>query len=584
MDFQGFSKKRKLDADTVETKKLCIRNEYCLPTTAGDVDQVLTSLGGNVTSWEDVTPTESKGDLLYFSSLPRQFSYSDGSTLRNLANTTGNLGSLTIPANSMQVGDVYTLKVIGQLRASTTTGPIFFRFQTRSDAQVLADSGDVTVSVDQATGTAIDPTVPFELKVYFVVRSDPIVPTPDNVYTYAQLTWNDYPISAGKSYMEVFPAPPYSWNNSADVDVSAYALVATPGNAEVRVQSYTLEKQFVGYENIGSFTNQSLSTTSDVQFKSVTVPGTSGDINLFSSGRITGSRLDIANTTGDAIIAMQAPAGNNVTWSSGGTTNNDASVGLLANNRAFMTLGGNNQAFTTYRGAVVNAIKFGVPQSINPTLQWCIEQTAATNDMRIAYLPLTASRLEPLIIEPDLVTASKLNINGQYTLPDADGTVGQSLTTDGSGTVTWDTPAERSFAEIAILNNALATTIAAVDQWIPVAGSAINGPRSADFTPIGPAIAYTGSATKTFRVSANVSWECENKQDLCGLGIQKNANIIASSEQNANVDDNNTYPRNCSSSCIVSLSASDLITVAVRNRNDVDNILVSWMNLTITEI
>ena len=69
----------------------------------------------------------------------------------------------------MTVGDVYTLKVIGQLRAFTTTGPIFFRFQVRSDAQVLADSGVDTVSVDQATGTAFDPIIPFELKVYFVV-------------------------------------------------------------------------------------------------------------------------------------------------------------------------------------------------------------------------------------------------------------------------------------------------------------------------------------------------------------------------------------------------------------------------------
>jgi hypothetical protein len=157
------------------------------------------------------------------------------------------------------------------------------------------------------------------------------------------------------------------------------------------------------------------------------------------------------------------------------------------------------------------------------------------------------------------------------------------MTTDGSGHVTGET-SQRSFAEIAILNNSLATLIAAVDQWIPVRGNAINGPRSADFTPIGQAISYTGSATKTFKVSANVSWECENNQDLCGLGIRKNANIIASSEQNANVDDNNTYPRNCTSSCIVSLSTGDLITVAVRNRNDTDNILVSWMNLSVVEV
>ena len=177
---------------------------------------------------------------------------------------------------------------------------------------------------------------------------------------------------------------------------------------------------------------------------------------------------------------------------------------------------------------------------------------------------------------------NKLNVNGAYTFPDADGTVGQSLETDGSGNVTWQA-SSRSFAEVAILNNSLATLISAVDQWIPVRGNAINGPRSADFTPIGQAIAYTGD-NKTFKVSANVSWECENKTDLCGLGIQKNAIIIANSEQNANVDDNNTYPRNCTSSCLVSLTTGDLITVSVRNRADADNIVVSYMNFSIIQV
>jgi hypothetical protein len=80
---------------------------YILPLQRGTFGEVLTSEGGTSTSWQALQPAESKGDLLYFSSLPRQFSYSDGITLRNLANTTGNLGSLTIPANSMQVGDVH---------------------------------------------------------------------------------------------------------------------------------------------------------------------------------------------------------------------------------------------------------------------------------------------------------------------------------------------------------------------------------------------------------------------------------------------------------------------------------------------
>jgi hypothetical protein len=82
----------------------------------------------------------------------------------------------------------------------------------------------------------------------------------------------------------------------------------------------------------------------------------------------------------------------------------------------------------------------------------------------------------------------------------------------------------------------------------------------------------------------NVSWECENKQDLCGLAIAKNGAIVATSEQHANVDDNNTYPRNCTSSCIVSLTAGDILTPVVQNKNDIDNILVSYLNFSIIQV
>jgi hypothetical protein len=176
-----------------------------------------------------------------------------------------------------------------------------------------------------------------------------------------------------------------------------------------------------------------------------------------------------------------------------------------------------------------------------------------------------------------------VNIKDQYTLPNVDGAANQVIQTDGAGTLSWVSLPKRSFSEVAVLNNSFATNIVVVDVWVPVAGSAINGPRSADFTPLGSTITYTGQ-TKTFKAAVNVSWECENKQDLCGLGILKNGNIIASSEQNANVDDNNTYPRNCTSSCIVTLETGDSITPAVRNRADTDNIIISYMNFSIVEV
>jgi hypothetical protein len=96
-----------------------VTGQYCLPKKpATRPGQVILSQGPNGTSWEDGVTTESKGDLLYFSTLPREFSYTDGISMRNLANTIGNLGSLTIPAATMRIGDVYTMRVTGDWAVS----------------------------------------------------------------------------------------------------------------------------------------------------------------------------------------------------------------------------------------------------------------------------------------------------------------------------------------------------------------------------------------------------------------------------------------------------------------------------------
>ena len=40
----------------------------------------------------------------------------------------------------------------------------------------------------------------------------------------------------------------------------------------------------------------------------------------------------------------------------------------------------------------------------------------------------------------DLVTDNGVSINGNYTLPNVDGTAGQVLSTDGNGNLSWVTP------------------------------------------------------------------------------------------------------------------------------------------------
>jgi hypothetical protein len=81
------------------------------------------------------------------------------------------------------------------------------------------------------------------------------------VHTEALLTWSDYPVTMAKtSILQVYPGPDIPWDSTA----------VSNGDAEVRVQSYTLQKQFIGYET-GTVTNQSLNTSNNVKFRSVKI-------------------------------------------------------------------------------------------------------------------------------------------------------------------------------------------------------------------------------------------------------------------------------------------------------------------------
>jgi hypothetical protein len=152
--------------------------------------------------------------------------------------------------------------------------------------------------------------------------------------------------------MEVFPGVPYSWNNSADIDLSAYALVATPGNAEVRVQSYTLEKQFVGYENIGTFTNQSLGTTSDVQFKTVEI-GTAP--NTFTLPAADGTTGQVIVTDGIGNTSWETPASGNP-FNQNLNTFNDPSFNTLTTDQTIY----NETGVTQWKCGIENGTQYHI--------------------------------------------------------------------------------------------------------------------------------------------------------------------------------------------------------------------------------
>jgi hypothetical protein len=262
------------DHDDLNVENLSVGitdHAYSFPTARGAQNQVLAQgSDGSLEFTNILPPSESKGDLLFFSTQGRTFSYSDGVTLRNLSNTSGYLGSLTLPARSMKVGDVFTMRICGKWSPPTGTPVAYFRVQVRSDAHVLADTNDDFVHLNEYSGSELDPTVPFEIIVQFIVRHDPTVVVANNVHTIAHLRYSDLPVQDGTAnFMDIFPASPLGWDNTTDIVLSVHGLVASHGNAEFRVESYTLEKQFIGFENVGEYSDQSLRTTDDVQFNTL---------------------------------------------------------------------------------------------------------------------------------------------------------------------------------------------------------------------------------------------------------------------------------------------------------------------------
>ena len=84
-------------------------------------------------------------------------------------------------------------------------------------------------------------------------------------------------------------------------------------------------------------------------------------------------------------------------------------------------------------------------------------------ETNLLYLDVTNSRVGIGTSEPattfhvnGTIRGSGINVNNAYTLPTSDGSAGQQLTTDGSGTVTWAD--KDGSADISITGNEIKTT------------------------------------------------------------------------------------------------------------------------------
>lgn len=559
---------------------------YQLPVVDGTPGQVLTTDGANTAQWADAAPTESKGDLLFFMTEPTII---ETTILQwfDLAGEppTSNLGSLTIPANSMQVGDIYTLQLTGELAVSTTAN-LEVEFKIEVNGDLIAFTGTAPpITVARHTGTQTDPVVPFRMEVQFVVRTDPTAfpLQPDNVHCIPQFFYrtsaNDStgPSDNFGSFLEVYPFPPnlpYTTDNTAPVELAVYGRILGGGIAGIRVQNYTLTKQFVGYESSGSFTNQSLNTTDDVTFNSVTVrdrydlDAPTGQQNFINWKENGVQKWEMGRLAGSHNLYLQDKDGNTIfNVTQGGGVGDPGGLELLATLSCDKTLN-------------INSGDAGDIRFTNAVTKWYFAHRTIDDSLRFdneSFSTVLALKQNGLV-----TIGSGLN---SYSLPTSRGNTGQYLKSDGV-TSSWATLPQTYTGGVHQFSNATNTTFTLPNQWETVVGDSFVGGLLVGFTLAGtatqPALQYDGENGRYLKLFVSVAW-----QDGGGAGnaeyvlsIHRNGNLLFDTWISSQLDATATYPRAASTGCVVLANTGDVFEVKIRNNTNTNAALVKDMTFS----
>ena len=187
--------------------------------------------------------------------------------------------------------------------------------------------------------------------------------------------------------------------------------------------------------------------------------------------------------------------------------------------------------------------------------------------------------------EANITSSARIGTGAtSYQLPTANINVPGSTIFDnlGAGGLVFKPPA---YSETYFIDNASPTSQTPTDTYIAVAGTRTTGLNTL-FSPGGTLITYNGTYTRNFKVSCNVSWLAGGTSpEVYRLAIFKNGSVITSSQIGALLDDaTNTWPRNATSECLVSLATNDTLEARVKNTESTQTVLVRDLNLNIIEL
>ena len=643
MDYSGRPTKRQripdplevdqVEAKTVTAENICIKDEYCIPTTAGTVGQVITVVDPQGTvGWGDVAASESKGDLVMRSTVFHNTSAQNVGEDPGILLALNAIGSSVIDANNLNIGDTFTVVSEGYF-AQPVVGENAARLRIR-----LKLNND-TIG-DTESRLSIPYTGPIIQTDFGYVRIDATIAVRFNSnISHNILVTGSVTLSSPLDTTTVQQAYFQGFTSTIAVDFgvpNTISLTSEYENATVTSASYraaTITKQFVGFETT-QFTDQALNTYNDVTF------------NQVNTTKI-GESLTVSNTP-ESKDAIGGPF--NARWR---YVNDNRGVGAVhyrsRGTQAIPTALLANDVIATYVYAGHDGTTFN--QTATTTSYATEDITPVARGGSLVFNTVDNGTTAPTN-KLTLDTAG-VRLNDAYQMPIDAGLAGDVITSDGLGDSTWLTPFSAdqtlnttdnvqfnnieatgtiiakgpltlgtapdtyyfrdttfgapdgsalyynqasksivfiapSFAHSYMTNNATPTVITN-NVYTFILGNRILGLAN-DWIFSGPSsiLQYLGDgfSERFHQVTASVTWEDAGDpgSELFSIAIFKDGILVPGSEIYSQLDGTNVYPRSATTSAIVGLTEFSEIDLRVRNAVGLNDVLIRDMTITVHSI
>jgi hypothetical protein len=184
------------------------------------------------------------------------------------------------------------------------------------------------------------------------------------------------------------------------------------------------------------------------------------------------------------------------------------------------------------------------------------------------------------------------NAPNSYTFPSSRPLVNYILADSGTGTgnVTWrDVQSllpSKAYGQQYWVGNASPTLIGALQQgvYVNITGVRVAG-ELAQFSSNALDMTYTGIEPRVFKLEYNGEWEANGAaSNTYQIGFHKNGVLITSGQMRGKLDNTNAnYPRNVSTSTLVSVVQNDTLSIRIRNLDSTQGVLIQDMSFIICE-